>query len=207
MLRIVVANLKGGTSKTTTAGYLAHVLYERDRQVLAVDADPQGSLLRWQSDADWAIPAVKLDTPKLHRNLAGITGDRFDAVVIDTPPLHPEIVASAFRVATHVVIPMAPTSADFERLEAVRDLLEDVAALRPDGESPLAAVLLTQAVSQAVATRVYRDLAGQHLPVFKTRVGFLQRFAQAVGAPIWDASATAYGDVLTELEAMSREHN
>jgi chromosome partitioning protein len=99
---------------------------------------------------------------------------------------------------------MAPTSADFERLEAVRELLDDVAALRPDGEAPMAAVLLTQAVSQAVATRVYRELVEQTLPVFKTRVGFLQRFAQAVGAPIWDASATAYGDVLTELEGMRR---
>lgn len=204
MLTIVVANLKGGTSKTTTAGYLAHVLAERNRSVLAVDADPQGSLMRWQADADWVIPVVQMANPKLHRNLAGITGERFDAVVIDTPPLHPEIVASALRVATHVVIPMAPTSADFDRLAAVRELLEDVAALRPDGESPVAAVLLTKTVAMAAATRVYRELVAAQLPVLRTRVAFLQRYAQAVGAPIWDASTTAYADVMDELEGMGR---
>jgi chromosome partitioning protein len=201
-MTVVVANLKGGTGKTTTAGYLAHALYERDHHVLAVDADPQESLLRWQADADWPISAIALADPKLDKKLPGIVGDRYNAVVIDTPPLGDEIVKAAVRIATHVVVPMAPTSSDFERLEQVRELLDGVASERPRHKRPVVAVLLTQAVSQAVATRVYRDLAGQQLPVFKTRVAFLQRFAQAVGAPIWDASATAYGDVLTELEAM-----
>lgn len=200
MITVVVANLKGGVGKTTSAGYLAHVFHERGQRVLVVDADPQGSALRWQEDADWPVPVIRLDSPKIHRNLPGITGtNRYDVVVIDTPPGDLPIVASALRIATHVVIPIAPTSADYERLTAVRDLLVEVAALRPDGEPP-SWVLLTKTVANAAATSVYRELIeGDGMRVLTTRVGHLQKFAQATGAPVVRAEGTAYGDVAEEL--------
>src|SRR5262245_48941198 len=43
-LRVAVANLKGGTGKTTTAVHLACRLAE-DRRTLLIDADPQQSAL------------------------------------------------------------------------------------------------------------------------------------------------------------------
>lgn len=53
---LTVANLKGGTSKTTTAAYLAHALAELGQRVLVVDADPQGSISRWAEMGEWTIP-------------------------------------------------------------------------------------------------------------------------------------------------------
>lgn len=200
MITVVVANLKGGTSKTTTAGFLAHVFHERGDRVLVVDADPQGSALRWQEDADWPVPVIRLDSPKLHRNLPGIVGDRYDVVVIDTPPGHLGIVTSALRIATHVVVPMAPTSSEFERLPAVRELLGEVAPLREDGQEPAAWVLLTRTVAGAASTEVYRELAAElGMRVLRTKIGRLERFGQAIGAPVVRASGGAYGDVADEL--------
>lgn len=200
MITVVVANLKGGTSKTTTAGMLAHVWHERGDRVLLVDADPQGSALRWQEDADWPIPVIRLDSPKLHKNLPGIVGSSYDVVVIDTPPGDLAIVTSTLRIATHVVVPMAPTSAEFERLPAVKELLGEVSALRPDGDEPPAWVLLTRAVAGAASTEVYRELVGDlGMRVLRTKIGRLERFGQALGAPVVRASAGAYGDVADEL--------
>lgn len=205
MITVVVANLKGGTSKTTTSGFLTHALYESGRRVLAVDADPQGTLTRWQETADWPITVIRLDSPKLHRNLPEIIGNRYDAIVIDTPPSDPGIVASAFRLATHIVIPMAPTPGEYERLNITRDLIEEASALREDGP-PIVAVLLTRAVAGAASTGVYRELTAEDgFRVLRTQVGRLERFSQAIGAPVNRASASAYGDALAELLAMTAE--
>ncbi|WP_287003563.1 ParA family protein, partial [Gordonia sp. UBA7860] len=48
MLCIAVVNLKGGSTKTTSAAYLLHALAESGLSVLGVDADPENcSLVRW----------------------------------------------------------------------------------------------------------------------------------------------------------------
>lgn len=44
MLRLVIANQRGGVSKTTTTATLARIYADRGLRVLAIDADPQGSL-------------------------------------------------------------------------------------------------------------------------------------------------------------------
>jgi chromosome partitioning protein len=61
---IAAVNLKGGTGKTTTAAFAAHVLAESGISVLVVDADPQGSCQRWTDSAGWQIPVVM--TPGAH---------------------------------------------------------------------------------------------------------------------------------------------
>src|SRR5690606_9599405 len=97
MLTVTVANLKGGTAKTTTAAYLAHALGPDG--VLAVDADPPGSLLRWSELAPgWPLPVIGLPVKNLHVQLPGIGGGH-QRRVIDTPPLDEQagIVYSALR--------------------------------------------------------------------------------------------------------------
>lgn len=44
---IAVVNQKGGSCKTTTARMLARHLDEKNKKVLIIDADPQGTLTKW----------------------------------------------------------------------------------------------------------------------------------------------------------------
>lgn len=44
MIRIVVANQRGGSAKSTTTATLARCFADRGKRVLVIDADPQGSL-------------------------------------------------------------------------------------------------------------------------------------------------------------------
>jgi chromosome partitioning protein len=207
MITLAVANLKGGTTKTTSSAFLLHALAESDLSVLGVDADPQGSLGRWAEQADWKIPIVGMPVANLHRQLPGVTGDqvtgqRYEAVVIDTPPLedHRNIVMSALRLASHVICPLAPTPIEYERLALVHAAVADSADLRRDESPPEFAVLLTRTVPNAVSTQVYREaITTDGIRVLRGNVGRLERYALAYGDPVTKALNSAYGDALTEL--------
>jgi chromosome partitioning protein len=209
VITVAVVNLKGGSAKTTTAAYLAHAFHEAEQRTLGVDADGENeSLASWQVAGDWPFPVVGMAVANLHKQLPGVVGDRYDAVVIDTPPMreHRGVVLSAARLATHVVVPMAPTPMEYDRLPAVRALLEEAVDLRPDGQAPVLAVLLNRCAPRAASTGVYRELIesdGVH--VLKAQVNRKEAFAQAYGEPITNASATAYGDAIIELLDLDTE--
>src|SRR4051794_6939223 len=102
--------MKGGTGKTTSTAYLAHALTERGRRVLALDADPQGSLLRGAEFGGWTIPVERWSPGR-----AGDVAEQGWDVVIDTPPTDQSLgrVESAVRESSHVVVPIAPTPAEY----------------------------------------------------------------------------------------------
>jgi chromosome partitioning protein len=200
-LTIVVANLKGGSTKTTTAAFIIHALAEAGLSVLGVDSDGENeSLLSWSEAGEWSIPVIGMPVTDLHRKLPGVVGDRYDAAVIDTPPMKERrgIVTSAIRLATHVLVPMAPTGMEYARIPAIRELVDDAGALA--AEPPQLAVVLTRTVSNAASTDVYRQmLTDDGVRVLGPTVGRLERYAQAFGLPIINAAATAYGDIAAEL--------
>jgi chromosome partitioning protein len=182
MRTVGVVNYKGGTSKTTSAVYLAHVWAASGAAVLLVDADPQGSSLRWSEQAPAFVPCVGLAVRDLHRRLPGIVGDRYDAVVIDTPPLEQEtgVVQSVLRAAHQVVVPMAPTMIEVDRLPPVWRAMDDVEPLR-DGPVD-ATVLLTRVVHNASSTDAVRGMvAASGHKVLTATIPRLERYALAFG--------------------------
>lgn len=203
MLVIVIANLKGGVLKTTSAGFLCQAFHESGLRVLGVDADGENkSLQAWQSDADLPWPVVGMAVSNIHKTLPGVAGDLYDVAVIDTPPMQAQkgTVISALRLATHVLIPMAPTPIEFDRLEDVRKILNDATDLRPDGKPPVVAIMLNRTTRKATPHIVYRQQCEEAgWKVLDAIVGTGQQFTQAWGSPIKRASRTPYGDAANEL--------
>lgn len=203
---LAVINLKGGTSKTTTAVFLAHALHEQGRRVLLVDADPQASAATWHESAPepFPFPVLRLPSKRLHVELPDHLREQYTAVVIDTPPLEQQtgIVTAALRVATLVVVPVSPTAIEIERVYAVRQVLDDAAGFTASGEALSAGVLFTRTIPNASSTEAYREqLTADGFWVLKSTVGRLERFGQAYAENVIDASKTAYGDAVIELLA------
>jgi chromosome partitioning protein len=194
-----VVNLKGGSGKTTTTAHIAHAYAKRGERVLIVDADPQASLLNWADRAGWDIPVIGKAAPKLHLQLAGIIGDMFDVVVIDTPPLDEKagIVYGALRVADTVLVPMAPTLMEHERLVDVWDAIDEAGAYRDD---PIqAAALLNRVVPNAASTDIIREVvSGSGHRVLTTTIPRREAIAQAYGQPI--TQLFGHDQVIIELE-------
>ena len=185
MQTITVTNFKGGSGKTTSAAFLAHAFQQLGRNVLAVDADPQGSLLRWNEYAEWTVPVIGLPARNLHRQLPGIAGQRFDVAVIDTPPLDDQsgIVYSAIRAASAVILPMAPTMMELERVPEVVRAVEEVED-QTGRDVPLF-VLLNRTIPNASSTDVVRGrLAELKVQVLHASIPRREAIAQAFGAPI-----------------------
>lgn len=201
MLVIAVAHLKGGVGKTTISGYLGHAFAESGLSVLFVDADPQGTLSKWHAETEWHLPCVGMATPALHRQLAGVAGDRFDVVVIDNPPLEQAqgIVVSSLKVATKVVIPMQPTPFDYQEMPRTAKALAEAGELREDGP-PSAYILFNRVNLRGKSTQVWRNqLTEDGYHVLKTQIGFREIFSQSGLSPIKKALKTPYGDAALEL--------
>jgi chromosome partitioning protein len=204
MIRIAVVNLKGGSGKTTTAGMLAAAFHETGLSTLGVDADGENkSLQGWQVAADLPFPVTTQAVANLHTVLPGVIGDRFEVVVCDTPPMQAQkgTVLSAMRWATHVIVPLAPSPIERDRLPAVKELLEESATLRADGRPPYFAAFLIKCKARSASPAVYRELIEEDdkIPVLKAQVPDRERFVQAWGSPIKRASLTAFGDAAMEL--------
>lgn len=217
-MTVTVMNLKGGSAKTTTAAHLAHAYAARGKNVLVVDADPQGSILEWSQDAGWDIPVMGMAVPRLHMLLPGIIGEKVDVVVIDTPPyVKPDqdekrkpgaskvkalgIIGGALRAADYILVPMGPTTIEMKRRRDVWDAIEDV-NLSLDKEIPTA-VLLNRAVNRAASTEIAREvLVEEGWNVLTTTIPRLEAIAQSDGAPI--TNLFGHDQVIIELERVAK---
>ncbi len=119
MRAILVANPKGGSGKTTLSINLAGWLAATGRRVAMLDLDRQKSATQWLAVRDMALPDIELLQD-------GQKGEA-DWLVIDSPAgLHGKNLERALKLATKVVVPIAPSLFD---IRASQDFL---AALRAE---------------------------------------------------------------------------
>ena len=123
---VVVAALKGGVGKTTTAVYLSAAAGGGNRSVTLIDSDPQGSAADWVEHAAdevfETIDVVEAPTERLLvRTLDRVGAD--DVAVVDTPPGHERLLAKALERADVVVIPTRVGGVETARVEAVLDMV------------------------------------------------------------------------------------
>lgn len=119
---IAVSNLKGGTGKTTTTCHLAAAFAAQDLKVFIIDADPQGSALRWSEAADWTIPTVGLPVKNLHSQISGIVPPGTDVVII---------ALAVFCITVAVAVPELMPFSRAAREKQLDQRAEALAARRP----------------------------------------------------------------------------
>lgn len=107
----VVANLKGGTGKSTVAFNLALWLLAKGHRVQAVDLDPQGTLsdvldVRQEEGYYPELPVTTDANAALGRRGA------FDHWLVDVGPSAMDTLMQAVAAADRVLIPVPPSQAD-----------------------------------------------------------------------------------------------
>jgi len=170
MKTLVVANQKGGVSKTTTTAHLAVAAAGEGKRTCIIDADPQGSLSDWWNDR--AAEDIQLLQCKVHEisSIVGRLADQFDLLVIDTPPGTGAEVAGLVRLGDFVLIPVRPSPHDLRAVPGTLSLL--------DGQ-PFAFVL-SQAKGRASITLQAVAALSEHGTVARAVIGDRVDFASAM---------------------------
>jgi chromosome partitioning protein len=123
---VVIAALKGGVGKTTTAVYLSALSAASRRPTTLVDADPQASAADWiEGSGDDALAAVSLvEAPTDRMLLKALDRVEDDEVaVVDTQPGNERLLAKAIERADTVVIPTRIGGVETTRVEAVLEMV------------------------------------------------------------------------------------
>lgn len=146
-MNIVVANLKGGVGKTTTAVYLSAVAVARRYDpVLLIDADRQASSAEWMEERP--IEGVTVVEAPSERTLTRAMSRHEGMGIVDTPPGDERLLQSAINSADAVVIPTRAGGVEFPRVVAT---LEMIPAATPRGVVISAARLGTNDLEETIA--------------------------------------------------------
>lgn len=192
-------NLKPGTAKTTCAVWTAHAFHALGHEVWLMDCDAAASALRW-SDLAGGFPfsIVGLPVKDVHRR-ADEYGNRDAVRVYDTPQMedHAGVVRSVLRRVDEVLVPVAPTPIEIDRMAPVRNEVQELDAVRP--ASPRLGVLLNRVVRSASSGGYWRELLTEDgYDVLTTCIPRLELYSQSFGEPV-KARGSAYQVLAEEL--------
>ena len=115
---IAVGNLKGGTGKSTIAVNLACRLAEKQRSVVLIDADPQGTAAAWlRNGPPRGLSLVSLALARATANAMWteqISSMRhcYDRIVIDLPPQAGECFEATLCIADLLIVPLTLSEVD-----------------------------------------------------------------------------------------------
>lgn len=123
---LALATQKGGAGKTTIAASIAVAAAEAGERVIAVDLDPQGSLLEWggRRGEDENLLVEAFQPAGLAHALDKVRkAGAASLVVLDTPGIMAPAVAVALDPADFVLVPVRPTIKDIKATGPVAKLL------------------------------------------------------------------------------------
>ena len=129
---ISFVNQKGGVGKTTTAINLAASLARKNHQIVLVDADPQGSAVKWHSaESNQAFEILHSPGSLSMADLETLNAS-YDYVVIDAPPAIGDITRSILLASDMAIVPVSPSALDIWSCRGILDMVDQVRQENPE---------------------------------------------------------------------------
>ena len=193
---ISLLNLKGGVGKTTSCIALATASARDGKDVVVLDADPQGSATFWADNADdnerplpFEVNAANPATIK--RAAKKFQGDSDKWAFIDCPP-NGTILDAAQEASDFVIIPTGTGNADLVKTaETVRTM---------EANDKLYAVLLTRVLTNTNGFKVAQEnLENGSISFFDAAIRQKEDLKGYFGLP-FGSSLYGYEDVYNEIK-------
>jgi chromosome partitioning protein len=167
---IAFAGEKGGTGKSLVAIHCAVEWYLRERRVLLVDADTQGTVTTWKNVADEAqmlVPPVdiigdnvRLELPELieRHSAAG----PLDFVLVDCPGRAGSRQTGALLSADLAIVPCGPSPTDVWAFGAFKELVDEARGIN---EGLRVSVLMNRTTRTRIAKQAKGAIDAIGLPL------------------------------------------
>ena len=171
---ILVGGEKGGSGKSCLAQNLAVYLQQKKRDILLLDADPQGTTTDWIKERDENSDLRNIPSVQASGNIRQVLDDlsrRYQDIVIDAGGQDSEALRSAMTIATHMLLPFRPKRRDLKTLVHVEQLIKLAKAVNPELVTKAVITQCPTLPSQAQrildAKDVYDDADENGLSVFE----------------------------------------
>jgi chromosome partitioning protein len=196
MVVISLVTQKGGCGKTTLTTCLAVIAQQTGRQVVILDADPQGTASQWWESRDEKTPALlEVKGDEIARAVTVVQEKGFDLVIIDTPARAEPVNAAAAQVADFCLIPCQPSLAD---MRAQSPTVQTLSRLKKRG-----AFVLTRCPSRGSRTReAEHGLLVFGLAVSPVTIGNRAAYLDAYGSGLGVTEYEPTGKAAEEMRAL-----
>ncbi|MFH7411133.1 AAA family ATPase [Acinetobacter variabilis] len=131
---ILVGGEKGGSGKSCLAQNLAVYLQQQNRDILLLDADPQGTTTDWVKERDENLELNNIPSVQASGNIRQVLSDiskRYQDIIIDAGGQDSEALRSAMTLATHMLLPFRPKRRDLKTLQHIEQLIKLAKAVNP----------------------------------------------------------------------------
>lgn len=156
---LAIASQKGGVGKSLVARSIAVCALAEGRKAAILDADPQGSSIKWSRRRPWPAPTVReVDHTGLRESVDAFRQAGAELLLIDTPPHARPVVSLAAELADAVIIPVKPFPDDLEAVGATVEIIRSV-------KKPAGLVINAAPARSAAVTMARAALATFGLPI------------------------------------------
>jgi chromosome partitioning protein len=203
---LAVANMKGGTGKSTIATNLATLFAARGDEVLLVDTDPQQSALDWQQDRPATRPHVAvigLPAPNLHREVPRLH-TKYSIILLDGGGRVTATARAAVGVADFLLVPTLASIPDARATQRFfREVVDEATAIR----GRISGAILFSMVKTGTVFNVAGQTAIKELgyPVLDAtlshRITYQEAFSQGLGVVEYEPR----GKAAEEMQALFHE--
>ena len=200
---ISLVNRKGGVGKTTVAINLCACIPRRNRSALLVDADPQGSVLQWQSIEDNIAFDVKPHPMPLSPKDIETFSKGYDHVVIDSPPALGDIIRSVLEVSDFTIVPIGPSPLDIWSSNETVALINET---REHNRNLEAKLLICRKIPRTRIGREAREaMEVYNLAIFETEISQRIAYVQSLISGVSVLQYAPNSEASIEIKSLCEE--
>lgn len=180
MIKITIANTKGGCGKTTIATNFASITSHLGKKTILIDSDVQNSSMRFRAirpDTASQFQAFSILTPTIHKDIDIYNAD---FVFVDAGGTDSRVFRSALLASPFILMPLLPSQYDLWSSEETLEIIDQIG-----NEKTKVGVILNMVIEKTTISKEVIDVLEDYkkkynIHCFKNHLVLRQAYKESV---------------------------